>query len=92
MLILGSDPTEPSFRCEARGAVGTALGAKDILSAAAVYYGIDLQELTGKGKRGLEARNLALWLMCKKCGLNQRQSASCSVGCIPQRSRSVFAA
>jgi len=56
VLILGSDHTEPSFRCEARGAVGTALGAKDILSAVAGYYGIDLQELTGKGKRGLEAR------------------------------------
>lgn len=44
-----------------------------VLKVVAKHYGIPVRRLTEKGGHGLEARNVALWIIWEKCGLSQRE-------------------
>ncbi len=49
------------------------LSAEVVLQAVAKHYGLSVRRLREKGGRGLEARNVALWLIWERCGLSQRE-------------------
>jgi REP element-mobilizing transposase RayT len=49
------------------------LSPKAILQTVAKRYGLPVQRLQERGGHGLEARNVALWLIWEKCGLSQRE-------------------
>ena len=44
-----------------------------VLQEVAKHYGLPVGRLRAKGDRGLEARNVAMWLTSEKCGLSQRE-------------------
>jgi chromosomal replication initiation ATPase DnaA len=49
------------------------LSAEVVLQRVAKHYGLPVQRLREKKGRGLEPRNVALWLIWEKCGLSQRE-------------------
>jgi REP element-mobilizing transposase RayT len=50
------------------------LNPERVLQRVAKHYGLAVERLRGKkGGHGLEARNVALWLIWEKCGLSQRE-------------------
>ncbi len=49
------------------------LSPEAVLRAVAKQHGVPVRRLQEKGGHGLEARNVALWLIWEKCGLTQRE-------------------
>jgi len=49
------------------------LRPEEVLRAVAERYQLPVERLREKGAYGLEARNVALWLIWERCGLSQKE-------------------
>ena len=49
------------------------LSPEAVLELVAKHYRVPVRRLREKGGHGLEARNVAMWLIWEKCGLSQRE-------------------
>ena len=85
-LVLGSESFVQKARDQVKGlhqvgreitsvrkAAAVRVSAREVLSRVAKKFGVELARLQKRGERGLEARNVAMWMVWESGGLSLRE-------------------